>query len=126
MIPENEKTSGISNYVFANAFHSDSIHMINIHTGEIVKEWDCSSLLRDQMSYVDKQYNLLAPIFKYDVDESYPNFDNDQDEEAMYRHYASYDMPNNVFNGITYQPLDDTFLVSGKMWNHIYKVKLDY
>jgi glutamine cyclotransferase len=126
MIEESEENAGISNYVFANAFHSNSVHMIHIHTGEIVKKWDCTQLLRDQLSYVGDQYNLLAPIFNEDVLGSFPNFDDDQNQEVMYKHYASYDQGNNVLNGIAYQAKDDTFLLTGKMWNHIYKVRLDY
>lgn len=52
MIPEHEDMPGISNYVFANAFHSNSIHMIHIHTGKIAASFDCSKLLQDQMSFV--------------------------------------------------------------------------
>ena len=78
MIEESEDKAGISNYVFANAFHSNSVAMIHIRTGEVVKKWDCSQLLRDQLSYVGDQFNLLAPIFKEEVLGSYPNFDNDQ------------------------------------------------
>lgn len=58
--------------------------------------------------------------------ETTPNFENNRDPEAMYKHYASYDRANNVFNGIAYQKEDDTFLLTGKMWNHIYQVRLDY
>ena len=52
MIPENNDTPGISNFVFANAFYTESIHMINIHTGAIVKEWDFTELLIDQLNHV--------------------------------------------------------------------------
>ena len=68
----------------------------------------------------------MYDIFEYDVYDRHPNYDNDQDEEAMFKHFSTYDQDNNCFNGIAYLPQDDTFLVTGKMWNHIYKVKLDY
>ena len=41
-------------------------------------------------------------------------------------HYANWDRGNNVMNGIMYLPYDDTFLIGGKMWDHVHKVKLNY
>lgn len=41
IIPEGETVpNGISNYVFANAFYSQSVYMIDLRTGKVVKEWD--------------------------------------------------------------------------------------
>lgn len=44
----------------------------------------------------------------------------------MFKHYFYYDGGNNVLNGIAYNASDDTFILTGKMFNHIYKAKLDY
>ena len=55
-----------------------------------------------------------------------PDFDNSPDPVDQYIHYKMYDWGNNVLNGVAYVAEDDTFLITGKMWDHIYKVKLDY
>ena len=44
----------------------------------------------------------------------------------MYKHYEFYDINNNMLNGIAYLRESDTFLVTGKMWNHIYQLRLNY
>ena len=54
------------------------------------------------------------------------NFDNKKDANARYKHYKMYDTANNVLNGIAYDNSTDTFLVTGKMWDHVYQIKLDY
>ena len=54
------------------------------------------------------------------------NFNNSLDEEHVYKHYNMWDKENNVLNGIAYRQVDDTFVLTGKMWNHIHQVKLDY
>lgn len=38
----------------------------------------------------------------------------------------SYDWGNNVLNGIAYNKYRDTFMLTGKMWDFVYEVKLDY
>ena len=38
----------------------------------------------------------------------------------------SYDKRNNVFNGVAYDEQEDVFYVTGKKWQHIFKVKLNY
>jgi glutamine cyclotransferase len=47
-------------------------------------------------------------------------------KEDEYLDFATYDWGNNVLNGVAYDSKDDSFIVSGKMWHHIFKVKLDY
>ena len=37
-----------------------------------------------------------------------------------------YDWTNHVLNGIAYHPPTDTFLITGKMWDFIWQIKLDY
>ena len=48
IINESEKNKGISNYVFANAFYSNSIFMIDLRTNKVVKEWDMKQLVKHQ------------------------------------------------------------------------------
>ena len=48
------------------------------------------------------------------------------DPVLSYAHFATYDYPNNVMNGVAYVPDDDTFLVTGKMWDFLWKIKLNY
>lgn len=100
--------------------------MIDIHSGETVATFDCAELARDQLSYVGDQFQKLKQEFNYEVKETSPNFENDRDPETLFKHYSTWDQTNNVFNGIAYRKQDDTFLVTGKMWDHIYQVKLDY
>ena len=70
--------------------------MINLDTGKIVKQWDFSMLVEDIKNYI--------------------NSINDY----------SYDWGNNVLNGIAYNKYKDTFYLTGKMWDFVYEVKLDY
>jgi glutamine cyclotransferase len=37
-----------------------------------------------------------------------------------------YDWGNAVLNGIAYKKETDSFILAGKLWDHIYEVKLDY
>jgi glutamine cyclotransferase len=63
-IPETSETpTGISKYVLANAFHSNSVHMISLETGIIVASWDLSDLQQTQMDYVDEQMVELKAKF---------------------------------------------------------------
>mgnify|MGYP002632966063 CR=1 FL=1 len=57
---------------------------------------------------------------------SFANFQNSEDEEKIYRHYSNYDDQNNVLNGIAYSEKGDFFILTGKMFDHIHKVRLDY
>ena len=41
-------------------------------------------------------------------------------------HYQFYDWWNNVPNGIAYDQSDDTFWITGKMWDFAFNVQLDY
>jgi len=36
---------GISNYVFAQAFHQSAVFMIEISSGDVVKEWEFDDLI---------------------------------------------------------------------------------
>ena len=53
------------------------------------------------------------------------NFHNSEDPSQLYRHYLFYDWNNYVFNGIAYDDKSESFLVTGKMWDFIYKVRLN-
>ena len=52
--------------------------------------------------------------------------ENSKDKESVDAHYKYYDWNNNVLNGIAYDARSNTFLLTGKMWNHVYRVKLNY
>lgn len=54
------------------------------------------------------------------------NFNNSKHIEHIYRHYNNWDDKKNVLNGIAFQKKDDTFILMGKMWDHIYNVEIDY
>lgn len=130
----------MKNYVFAHAFHSNGIHMINFRTGMVIKTWECQELLDHQTYHVHTHLEKYSHILgEENVDMinnqfmkkmvhqgAYQNFGQSDDPEDMYRHYAFYDNANNVLNGIAYLLESDSFLVTGKMWNHIYQIRLNY
>lgn len=35
-----------------------------------------------------------------------------------------YDIDNNVLNGIAYDEKEDVFYITGKRWDHIFKIKV--
>ena len=89
-------SSSASVYVFANRWMTSSIYMINLDSGLVVRSWDFSEFLQNQLSLVQSTGE------------------------------RSYDDGNAVLNGIAYREETDTFIVSGKLWDHIYEVRLDY
>ena len=54
------------------------------------------------------------------------NFNNTEEDEDIYRHYNFWDPTNNVLNGIAYQIRDDSFILTGKMFDFIYNVRIKY
>lgn len=50
------------------------------------------------------------------------------DKQKEYLDYSgtSYYWSNAVLNGIAYYEENDTFIITGKLWDFIYQVKLDY
>lgn len=52
--------AGLENYVFANAFYSNNIHMIDLRRGLVVKQWDMSQLIKMQDKYVKEQVKALT------------------------------------------------------------------
>jgi len=64
IIPEGESVpTGISNYVFANAFYSQSIYMVDLRTGKTVKEWDFTFLVEHEQTHAqDKLSNLTSDL----------------------------------------------------------------
>jgi glutamine cyclotransferase len=71
--------------------------MIDLRSGEIVREWVFKELSNNQRMYILKETKE-----------------------------RSYDFGNNVLNGIAYEPDTDTFILTGKDWDFAYRVKLDY
>ena len=60
IIQESDLNKGISNYIFANAFHSNSVYMINLKSGQVVKEWDFGKLLEHQEKHVEAKRATLV------------------------------------------------------------------
>ena len=71
--------------------------MINLNTGVVEKRFDLSILDRIQLVSVN--------------------------EEAT--KYGRYDKQNYVLNGIAYDSVEDVFYLTGKMWNFVFKIKLN-
>lgn len=131
---------GISNYVFAQAFHQSAVFMIEISSGDVVKEWEFDDLINHQKEHAadeTEKYKALSESFTGEEMSKAKetlnkrgdqiNFDNLKDDISMWKHYGFYyDVGNFVFNGIAHDEKDDSFFLTGKMWNHIYKVKIDY
>ena len=70
--------------------------MIDLDTGLMVKKWDMYELVSNQRAYITETNE------------------------------TSYDFGNAVLNGIAYYEKNDSFIISGKIWDHIYEIKLDY
>ena len=71
--------------------------MIDLRTGIIANTWDLTELKEKQEKHIKES---------------------GQDK--------NYDYLNAVLNGIAYFPKNDSFLITGKMWDFIFEVKLDY
>lgn len=55
------------------------------------------------------------------------NSDSSDSEASIFDNYKFWGgKPNHVLNGISYIQKDDSFIITGKMWSSIYKVKLNY
>ena len=54
------------------------------------------------------------------------NFNNSTDLEDVFNHYMFWDHQTFVLNGISWSESDDSFILTGRAWNQIHKVKLDY
>jgi len=50
----------------------------------------------------------------------------DKQMEHIRKIGRSYDSANAVLNGIAYYQSNDSFLISGKLWDFIYEIKFDY
>lgn len=87
---------GQQHYLLANVWGADDIHLVDLRTGVITRTWSLPELAQNQRDYIA------------DTGES------------------DYDFGNAVLNGIAYYQPNDSFLVAGKLWDHIYEVKLDY
>uniref|UniRef100_A0A7S3IKG8 Uncharacterized protein n=1 Tax=Strombidium inclinatum TaxID=197538 RepID=A0A7S3IKG8_9SPIT len=85
-----------SQWVFANRFQSNFIYMVNLESGKVVHKWDMSEVVAEQYTYIKEKGE------------------------------TNYDDRNNVLNGIAYRAETDSFLVSGKRWDFVFDIKLDY
>ena len=70
--------------------------MIDLRTGVAVKTWNMIELLNKEKQFISSKGE------------------------------QRYDWGNAVLNGIAYQDSNDSFIISGKLWDFIYEVKLDY
>ena len=139
IIPESDTTpTGISNYAFVNEFFTTNVRMLDLRTGFVVHTWNFDNIMdhqndtvREKLDEIQEQMGqdltqLYIEKFENDDVKYFANFNNSMEEEHVFRHYASYDYENNLFNGIAYDSRDDTFLLTGKMYDNIYKVKIQY
>ena len=91
------KTSSLSkNYIFANQFIQNTIWMIDLRTGVAVARWNMKELKDIQNKHIRKVKD------------------------------NTFDHNNAVLNGIAYYESHDSFLITGKLWDFIYEIKLDY
>ena len=91
----NTSEKNLSRYIFANAFQSSNIHMIDLETGIAVTTWDLDELMVIQYQHL--------------------NYSG-----------TSYYWANAVLNGIAYIEANDSFIVTGKLWDFIYEIELNY
>ena len=71
--------------------------MMNLETGIAVKSWNLHTLLVHQRSFIQSKGGEIG-----------------------------YDWGNNVLNGIAYMKERDTFLLTGKNWDLVFEVHLNY
>lgn len=86
------------NYLFANLFQSNNIYLVDLRTGFVVKQWNMHEL-------VDKNHAW---------------------RNTLGLEFTAYEKLNAVLNGIAYYPPNDTFIMTGKLWDVLFEVKLDY
>lgn len=93
-INELEIIPNYDGYIFANAWMTNFVYMIELASGNVVKQWDMTELVDIQKKHVG-------------VD-------------------LSYDWTNAVLNGIAYYGPNDSFLLTGKLWDFVFEVNLEY
>lgn len=86
----------LSKYIFANEWQENIIYMIDIESGVAVTQWNLKDLLEHQKS----NSNYWQETLNYRM--------------------------NAVLNGIAYYEPNDTFLITGKLWDFIFEVDLNY
>jgi len=96
--PEPDLTHHLARYIFANVWQEKVIHMISLESGSVVAEWTLDDLYTQQEDYLT---------------------DNGLDAD-------SYDWGDNVLNGIAYLRDRDTFFITGKNWDLLFEVELNY
>lgn len=83
-------------YLVANIFSSNDVHMIDLQTGKVVKTWNFEQLHKIQFDHVAELNE------------------------------TKYDRVNAVLNGIAYEKSSDSFILTGKDWDYMFRVRLDY
>lgn len=88
----------LSNYAFANQFLRNYTYLVNLKTGRVIHMWDLSELTKTQMDY-SKRNGLT---------------------------YTQFEKGNVCLNGIAYYKPNDSFIMTGKLWDLSFEIKLDY
>ena len=90
----------LRNYVFSNVLPESKVVLIDLLSGDVVKQWDFQGL-EDKINSFSEDHGALAF--------------NDRKFETFA-----------PMNGIAYYKPHDSFILTGKNWNVLFEVKLDY
>lgn len=134
--------AGVSQYAFGNVFLKNHIIMIDLRSGKVVTQWNFDQLVHDQKAMAKntkdelrtnntiQEFNKLKKnaesITRRGWNMDVGNYANSKDPQAIFNHYWFWEEGKFVLNGIAYDSKDDTFVLTGKAWDTIHKVKLDY
>ena len=93
-------------FIFANQYGTNLIFMIRISDGLVIKRWNMEEIyLRQYMKHWNKnKYGPWTPSLEQ----------------------PPHGWSHAVLNGITYLSDRDSFLLTGRDWDTIFEVKLDY
>jgi len=129
------------NYILCNVFLTSNIVLVDLRSGEVVREYDFQELKQTQQEFVNEQKafyvdkigkekakNVYGNHLQSKKRKEFRDFRGKSElfDEEKYLDFATYDWGNNLMNGIAYSPADDSFLLSGKQWHFIFKVRLSY
>ena len=101
----NDLTSIVKNgkptaYVLVCQYQTPYIHLINIETGHVLKQFDFSKVIKEQEATFQQEFLHLS-----------------QNQQDLWKY-------DHNMNGIV-QVSDDMFLVTGKNWDSMYYVKFN-
>ena len=90
----------VGGYVWANIWGSNDIIKIDAKTGQISRRYDMSEL---------KWFNDIERELM----------------ESRGHHWSTWEIQQNVLNGIAYNPHNDSFYLTGKKWFFVFEVKFN-